>query len=64
MIGGMATTLILTLLVIPAIYIIWRGWGITAKKASRPSFEQKWLSAAALHSILPSVLNDCVMLDV
>ena len=27
MIGGMGTTLILTLVVLPAIYIIWRGWG-------------------------------------
>ncbi len=26
MIGGMVTTLLLTLLVLPAIYIIWRGW--------------------------------------
>ena len=28
MIGGMFTTLILTLLVIPAIYILWRSWGL------------------------------------
>ncbi|MDH3771024.1 MAG: efflux RND transporter permease subunit, partial [Nitrospirota bacterium] len=28
MIGGMVTTLILTLLVIPAIYILWRSWGL------------------------------------
>jgi Cu(I)/Ag(I) efflux system membrane protein CusA/SilA len=28
LIGGMFTTLILTLLVIPAIYIIWRGWNL------------------------------------
>jgi len=28
MIGGMVTTTILTLLVIPAIYIIWRGWNL------------------------------------
>jgi Cu(I)/Ag(I) efflux system membrane protein CusA/SilA len=34
MIGGMATTLILTLLVIPAIYIIWRGWEVKAKGTS------------------------------
>ena len=26
LIGGMVTTLILTLIVLPAIYIIWRGW--------------------------------------
>ncbi len=37
MIGGMVTTTILTLLVIPAIYIIWRSWGLgkpTTKSAS------------------------------
>ena len=28
MIGGMVTTTILTLLVLPAIYLIWRGWGL------------------------------------
>jgi Cu(I)/Ag(I) efflux system membrane protein CusA/SilA len=28
MIGGMVSTLILTLLVLPAIYIIWRGWNL------------------------------------
>ena len=33
MIGGMVTTLILTLLVIPAIYILWRGWGLKQKGA-------------------------------
>ena len=33
MIGGMATTLILTLLVLPAIYILWRGWALPAKDA-------------------------------
>jgi Cu(I)/Ag(I) efflux system membrane protein CusA/SilA len=31
MIGGMVTTLILTLLVIPAIYILWRSWGLPHK---------------------------------
>ena len=31
MIGGMVTTTILTLLVIPAIYIIWRGWGLKSR---------------------------------
>jgi Cu(I)/Ag(I) efflux system membrane protein CusA/SilA len=30
MIGGMFTTIILTLLVIPAIYILWRGWDLKA----------------------------------
>ena len=34
MIGGMFTTLILTLLVIPAIYIIWRGWHLKKELAS------------------------------
>ncbi len=32
MIGGMVTTLILTLLVLPAIYIIWKGWEIKKKE--------------------------------
>ena len=32
MIGGMVTTTLLTLLVIPAIYIIWRSWGLGQKK--------------------------------
>ncbi len=34
MIGGMFTTLVLTLLVIPAIYIFWRGWGLRQKEAT------------------------------
>jgi Cu(I)/Ag(I) efflux system membrane protein CusA/SilA len=33
MIGGMMTTLMLTLLVLPAIYIIWRGWELQKKAA-------------------------------
>ena len=37
MIGGMATTLILTLLVIPAIYIIWRGWDLKVLGAKQAS---------------------------
>jgi len=28
MIGGMVTSTILTLAVIPAIYALWRGWGM------------------------------------
>ena len=28
MIGGMVTSTVLTLAVIPAIYAIWRGWGM------------------------------------
>ena len=28
MIGGMATSTVLTLLVIPAVYALWRGWGL------------------------------------
>jgi Cu(I)/Ag(I) efflux system membrane protein CusA/SilA len=32
MIGGMLTSAILTLLVIPAIYSIWKGWGLKARK--------------------------------
>ena len=40
MIGGMVTTLILTLLVLPAIYIIWRGWNLKAKSAMPSSEEQ------------------------
>ncbi len=28
MIGGMITATILTLVVIPAIYVLWRGWRI------------------------------------
>ena len=34
MIGGMFTTLILTLLVIPAINIIWRGWNLKKELTS------------------------------
>ncbi len=34
MIGGMVTTTVLTLLVIPAIYILWRGWGLRGKAAN------------------------------
>ena len=30
MIGGMVTSTILTLFIIPAIYLIWRGWGLTS----------------------------------
>ena len=37
MIGGMVTTLILTLLVIPAIYILWRGWGLRVSAAKSRS---------------------------
>jgi Cu(I)/Ag(I) efflux system membrane protein CusA/SilA len=40
MIGGMVTTLILALLIIPAIYILWRGWELQKKvvveKSERP----------------------------
>jgi Cu(I)/Ag(I) efflux system membrane protein CusA/SilA len=32
MIGGMLTSAVLTLLVIPAIYSIWKGWGLRAGK--------------------------------
>jgi Cu(I)/Ag(I) efflux system membrane protein CusA/SilA len=39
MIGGMVTTLMLTLLVLPAIYIIWRGWELQ-KQAALPGSEQ------------------------
>ena len=28
MIGGLVTSTVLTLLVIPAIYSLWRGWGL------------------------------------
>ncbi len=34
MIGGMVTTTVLTLLVIPAIYILWRGRGLRGKAAN------------------------------
>jgi Cu(I)/Ag(I) efflux system membrane protein CusA/SilA len=44
MIGGMVTTLILTLLVIPAIYILWRGWELREKaavaKSETPTFTE------------------------
>ncbi|MDT7040717.1 CusA/CzcA family heavy metal efflux RND transporter [Candidatus Nitronereus thalassa] len=33
MIGGMVSTIILTLLVIPAIYFLWRSWGLRQKRA-------------------------------
>ncbi len=40
MIGGMVTTLILTLLVIPAIYSLWRSWGLKPKeRTASPRFE-------------------------
>ena len=39
MIGGMVTTLMLTLLVLPAIYIIWRGWELQ-KQQTLPGSEQ------------------------
>ena len=32
MIGGMVTSTILTLFIIPAIYLLWRGWGLGAAK--------------------------------
>ena len=41
MIGGMVTTLILTLLVLPAIYIIWRGWNLNNLKNELPSADLK-----------------------
>jgi Cu(I)/Ag(I) efflux system membrane protein CusA/SilA len=34
MIGGMITATILTLLVIPAIYALWRGWGMTGSSSN------------------------------
>jgi Cu(I)/Ag(I) efflux system membrane protein CusA/SilA len=37
MIGGMVTTTVLTLLVIPAIYILWRGWGLRVSAAKSRS---------------------------
>ena len=40
MIGGMVTTTILTLLVIPAIYIIWRGWNLK-KELPRTDLEDR-----------------------
>ncbi len=39
MIGGMVTTTVLTLLVIPAIYILWRGWDLKTELAG-PVSEQ------------------------
>jgi len=30
MVGGMVSSTILTLLVIPVIYALWRGWGLRA----------------------------------
>jgi Cu(I)/Ag(I) efflux system membrane protein CusA/SilA len=35
MIGGMVTSTILTLFIIPAIYLIWRGWGLDTGSKSR-----------------------------
>ena len=35
MIGGMVTSTILTLFIIPAIYLIWRGWGLEAGSKTR-----------------------------
>lgn len=35
MVGGMATTIILTLLVIPAIYIVWRRWELSRRRVAR-----------------------------
>lgn len=40
MIGGMFTMLLLTLLVLPAFYIIWRGLNLKAKSAM-PSSEEE-----------------------
>jgi Cu(I)/Ag(I) efflux system membrane protein CusA/SilA len=40
MIGGMVTTLLLTLLVLPAIYIIWRGWELK-RTSSMPELEEQ-----------------------
>ncbi|GJL55441.1 MAG: cation transporter [Nitrospirales bacterium] len=40
MIGGMVTTLLLTLLVLPAIYIIWRSWEIK-KQAAMPELAEQ-----------------------
>jgi Cu(I)/Ag(I) efflux system membrane protein CusA/SilA len=34
MVGGMITSTILTLVVIPAIYLIWRRWQIARRPAS------------------------------
>ena len=33
MVGGMVTSTALTLVVIPAIYMVWKGWSIRRKKA-------------------------------
>ncbi len=33
MVGGMVTSTVLTLVVIPAIYMVWKGWSIRRKKA-------------------------------
>ncbi len=36
MIGGMVTSTILTLLVIPVIYSLWRGRAVTRRQEGRP----------------------------
>ena len=54
MIGGMVTTLMLTLLVLPAIYIIWRGWELK-KKGTIPELEEH---PATKHHVLSERSGD------
>ena len=41
MVGGMASTLVLTLIVIPAIYYIWTGFQLSAREGATPKDKQE-----------------------
>jgi hypothetical protein len=51
MVGGMVTATLLTLVVIPAIYLLWRGWQVA--HGSEPS--AKWREGT--FALFPSTIG-------
>ncbi|MDH3599158.1 MAG: CusA/CzcA family heavy metal efflux RND transporter, partial [Candidatus Tectomicrobia bacterium] len=49
MVGGLVSAAILTLIVIPAIFTIWKGWGLQRDKRSRVRSDEK--SARPVHRV-------------
>jgi hypothetical protein len=42
MVGGLVSSLVLTLIVIPAIYAIWKGWGLQIGEFATPAQRAPW----------------------
>jgi Cu(I)/Ag(I) efflux system membrane protein CusA/SilA len=42
MVGGMVSSAVLTLAVIPAIYALWREWGLSRRSATDPELSYPW----------------------